>query len=208
MENKVLLSTAYFPPITYMSVLAKNKEVTIETQENFQKQTYRNRTKILSANGPMNLVVPVIKGRSAKKTLITEIKIDYTTDWQTNHIRSIKAAYASSPFFDFYFDQIENVIMHKHIYLFDLNFDILHTVMNITGLNTEIRKSTLFEAPGCCPGDYRNVISPKNKQEPINNKPYIQVFEDKFGFTPSLSVLDLIFNLGPESAAYLKSLEI
>ncbi|MEZ5019530.1 MAG: WbqC family protein [Bacteroidales bacterium] len=114
MSEEVLLSTAYFPPVEYFSVVARSRQVLIEREENYLKQTYRNRCVIMGSNGPLPLVVPVLRG-SFHKTAIKDLRIDNSRRWRDLHLRGIRSAYAAAPFFEFYFDIINDVISGNHL---------------------------------------------------------------------------------------------
>ncbi len=204
----VLLSTAYCPNIEWFTIFLSQEKVLIESKENFIKQTYRNRCTILSPQGKYNLIVPVIGGRSKHKKLITEIEIDYTKNWVDNHIKTIKTAYASAPFFDFFFDDIVYILQQKPCKLFDLNNALIQIFLQILQVdkNIEFTDNYINPAPDGWV-DYRYNISPKIHSK-LYYPPYPQVFEDKFGFTPNLSIIDLIFNLGNEAILYLKNIKI
>lgn len=198
----ILLSTAYFAPIQYFSKLAVYPEIAIEQHENFIKQTYRNRMVILGANGPISLIVPVEKGRG-KKITIKDLRIAYDEDWQRNHWRTIFSAYNSSPFFEYYADEIEPFFRKKYDFLFDYNQQITETLLEILDIRAEVKLTGDFEK---VPGYYLNFreqISPKthrNAEDPnFTDQPYTQVFSEKFGFIPNLSILDLLFNEGPSA---------
>ncbi|MCX6255506.1 MAG: WbqC family protein [Bacteroidia bacterium] len=120
MAAKILVSTAYLPPVEYFSLILRADEIFIEREENYLKQTYRNRCKILSAHGPQILSVPVYLG-SLHKIPIKDIRIDYSKRWQQVHLRAMTASYNSSPFFEFYFENIEKIISKNHEFLLDLN---------------------------------------------------------------------------------------
>jgi len=200
------LSSNYFPSIQYLSkFLMEDIDIEIEKCETFQKQSYRNRCIILSPNGNLPLTVPVQKV-SGKKILMNEIKIDYSTNWQAEHLKSIEAAYRSSPFFEFYIDSFLKFFKSRYDLLIDFNTEILKTLL----YEIEISKNFTFteeyfkENP-----DFRRGIHPKEKEQindsnfkPIN---YTQVFSSKFDFQPNLSVLDLLFNEGPNAVNILRS---
>jgi hypothetical protein len=204
MAEKYLLSTAYFPPVHYMALIARSDEILIEKEENYLKQTFRNRCYILSSNGPMVLSVPVLLG-SFHKTALKDIKIDYSKRWQQIHTRGITSSYKSSAYYLFYYDHIEKVINRNHKYLIDLNTDALETLLRITGLTTNVSYTTAFEPAGKAAYDFRYEITPKKKIRGtiFNLTEYYQVFKNKSGFVPGLSILDLIFNAGPDSVSYL-----
>lgn len=200
----ILLSTAYFAPIRYFSKLAGYHEIYIEQHEHFIKQTYRNRTIILGANGPISLIVPVEKGRE-QKIKIKDLRISYDEDWQRNHWRTIFSAYNSSPFFEYYADELESFFRKKAVFLFDYNQLITETILGILEIPTGLILTEAFEQiPESCQ-NFRERINPKahrNADDPqFVPQPYTQVFSEKFGFIADLSILDLLFNEGP--AAYM-----
>jgi hypothetical protein len=201
-KNNILLSTAYFPPVQYFSKFLQFERIYIEQFENFSKQTYRNRCEILGANGIIPLVVPVVKGRG-KKIKIRDLQISYDTDWQRNHWRTIFSAYNSSPFFEFYKDDISPFFVKRHKYLFDLNQEVLETLCELLELETPTVFTEDFEKVPEDTLNFREALSPKKqKAVPDANfspRQYTQVFFEKFGFVPNLSILDLLFNEGPNS---------
>lgn len=199
---KVFLSTAYFPNIQYFNILSNNQEVTIEIHESFVKQSYRNRTTILSANGIFNLIVPVCHAKNGKiKT--KDVRISYIENWQHQHKIAILSAYGSSPYFEYFSDFILSIFSKKFDFLIDLNMFILENFSKILKLNTNIKFTENFVKE--LDNDYRYSISPK---QPLTNittyKPYIQVFSDRFDFFPNLSIIDLLMNTGPNALSYLK----
>jgi len=203
--STIILSTAYFPPVEYFFFLNHSKNVLIDSFENYQKQTYRNRCIIYGSNGPLSLVIPVIK-TNKPKTIFKDILISYDEDWQKVHWRSISAAYNSSPFFLYYQDDILKILEKKHRFLIDLNNELLMKLLDLTNIDTSISQaSSYIKDPEEL--DLRNTISPKNKiQEILNYPSYIQVFDDKHGFISNLSILDLLFNEGPNTLEYLKKI--
>jgi hypothetical protein len=205
-NSSILLSTAYFAPIQYFSKLATFPEIYIEKHENFIKQTYRNRTVILGANGPISLIVPVVKGRQ-QKINIKDLRIAYDEDWQRNQWRTIFSAYNSSPFFEYYADEIQSFFRKKHEFLFDFNLKITEKLIEILELNTVVKLTNDFEnIPENCL-NFREKISPKihrtTEDSSFKTQSYTQVFSDKFGFVHGLSVLDLLFNEGPSAHSIL-----
>jgi len=207
-HSGILLSTAYFAPIRYFSKLAVYPEIYIEQHENFVKQTYRNRTVILGANGPISLIVPVEKGRE-QKIKIKDLRIAYDEEWQRNHWRTIFSAYNSSPFFEYYADDIETFFQKKHTFLFDFNRQITETILEILEIPVNLHLTENFEQiPGNCL-NFREQISPKthllNPDPCFVAEPYTQVFAEKFGFVPDLSILDLLFNEGPSAVELLEN---
>lgn len=203
----ILLSTAYFPNIEYCSKLLFNQTVYIEQHEHFTKQTYRNRTVILAANGPVPLIVPVVKGRGPKIKLC-DLKISYDEDWQRNHWRTLFSAYNSSPFFEFYADDIEPFFRKKYTFLLDLNMDILNTLAALLEIEPQILLTENFEQvpEGCL--NFREKFHPKRENLSEKNGfryiGYTQVFTENATFTPNLSILDLLFNTGNQAYSILE----
>lgn len=200
MQEDLLISTAYFPPIGYFSLIRNAGNVFIETEENYIKQSYRNRFRILSSNGILTLSVPVMKG-SQLKTNIKDITIDYSKRWQQNHLGAITSAYSRSPYFQFYSDSFSKIILGNHKFLIDLNNELLEKCLEIMKINKCILYTSSFEAHTGKIYDYRYRLNPKKSLD-FPYKPYIQVFGNP-GFVPGLSIVDLLFNAGPESAEYL-----
>jgi hypothetical protein len=201
MAGKILVSTAYLPPIEYFSLILKADEVIIEREENYVKQSYRNRCYVLTSRGRQPLSVPVYLG-SQHKTPVKDIRIDYSKRWQQVHLRTMTASYSSSPYFEYYFDILEKVISVKYAFLLELNTKLTETVSGILKINTRILYSNAFAPPGETENDFRYRISPKKKSQFLT-KEYLQVFNTGSGFVRELSILDLIFNMGPEAVNYL-----
>lgn len=198
-----IFSTAYFPPISYFSEIKKADRFIIEKHENYCRQSYRNRCKVLSSNGILTLSVPVQKGKDIKEK-ITDVKIDYSTDWQRQHIYAIVSAYGKSPFFTYYSGLILEPIREKQEYLFELNEIMLKAILEMIGLKKDFSYSDSFQKDLVGIYDFRNLIHPKRKDIlSSNTKSYIQTFSDRFSFIPDLSILDLIFNTGPEAKNYI-----
>jgi hypothetical protein len=202
-ENRaILLSTAYFAPIRSYAKLAAFAKVYIEQHEHFIKQTYRNRAVILGANGPVSLIVPVQKGR-AQKIAIKDLRISYDEDWQRTHWRTIFSAYNSSPFFEYYADEIESFFRKKYEFLFDLNLKITETILELLELPVQLGLTSEFEQTGDACLNFRERISPKTHKTIFDPTflqiEYTQVFSEKFGFVADLSILDLLFNEGPQA---------
>lgn len=201
MSQKALVSTAYLPPISYFSIIASHGNVTIENCENYIKQTYRNRCNILSSHGIQVLTVPVLRA-TVHKVKINEVRIDYSKRWQQVHLRAMIAAYKSSPYFDYYFDDIEKLICEDHEFLGELNMSLLSAILKMLRLDAGISLSADFTPPVGAPSDFRYSLVPGTHQF-INSGKYTQVFADK-GFISDLSIVDLIFNTGPEAIKYIR----
>jgi len=200
MADKLLLSTAYFPPAFYFRLIREAKEVCIEREENYIKQTYRNRCTILASNGVHSLSVPVTKGNKLKAP-VKDIQIDYSKRWQQVHIRAFTSAYGRSPYFLYYSENLFGILQKNQRFLIDLNRELLQECLALLDINKCISYTSSYEPAGLQPWDYRYSISPK-KEQVFSSKPYIQVFTEA-GFVPGLSIIDLIFNLGPDAAMYL-----
>ena len=198
-----VFSTAYFPPIAYVAALSRHTDVVIEAKETFPKQTFRNRMQIMTAGGIRNLSVPVIRNNHS---CTDEVKIDYTERWPTIHIRTLTAAYAASPFFLFYRNEIEDIIFKRNNFLIDLNLDILQWLQKKLKLDFSCSLTTDWTHYSTKDQeDYRNIFSPKVPYPTDGMTKYYQVFSDRQPFSPNLSILDLLFNLGPEAKDYVKS---
>ncbi len=195
-------TTAYFPPIEYFSKLVDCENIYIDIFENYTKQSYRNRCDILSANGRQSLTIPVLKGVE-RKTKIKDIEIDYSTDWQKIHLKSIEAAYRSSPFYEFFMPEIQPFFEKKYKFLYDFNYQIFKIINDFIEIDTKINFTTDFiPIDKKDTNDFRFSINPKQK-DIFSNTAYTQVFSDKFKFEENLSILDLIFNMGGETLDFL-----
>jgi WbqC-like protein family len=203
MSGQILISTAYLPPSEYFSFINNADEVLVEREENYVKQTYRNRCYILSSNGAHSLTVPVYLG-SFHKTPVKNIRIDYSKRWQQVHLRAINTAYRSSPFFEFYFEEIEKIILKNHEFLIDLNRGLTEAVLKILGIKRSVGYTSSFIPVGEAENDYRYSLTPK-KHSDFVIKEYSQVFNGNSGFVAGMSIIDLMFNMGPESVYYLES---
>lgn len=198
MEDILLLSTSYLPPVEYFSLILKHESFLIEREENYLKQTYRNRCRILTSQGPLYLIVPVLRA-SFHKVKTRDTQIDYSKRWQQIHLRSISSAYRSAPYFQYYFEIFEKIISEGHKYLIDLNTSLLEALMGITGIERKVLFTESFTVESNT--DFRYALSPKKKSD-FSARRYPQVF-DQFGFIPNLSIIDLIFNTGPDAVDYL-----
>lgn len=202
----ILLHPTYFPSIASFVGIANAETVTFEVCENYQKQTYRNRTHIYGANGKLSLTVPVIYTQKNRQ-LYKDILISDDSNWQDLHWKSIQSAYSGSPFFEFYQDDFQPLFTKKQQYLLDFNFKCLDIVYDSLQLPFNYETTQVFEQSVKDKIDYRNLVDNRKEKEQTF-KPYIQVFDDKHGFISNLSILDLIFNEGPNAMMYLEAQEL
>ena len=199
---KILLPIFYLPPISWFAVFLKEEhEIVLEQYENFPKQTYRNRANIYGANGKLSLIIPI---SHSGKRIMKQIEISHRENWKQNHWKSIKTAYQSSPYFEFYEDKLQKIFEFESDSLIQFNLNALKIVLDILktekaySLNIEYVKIPLEE-------NYREKFSAKKESE-IEMEEYYQTFTDKMGFMKDLSILDLICNKGPETLTYLKNI--
>lgn len=198
-----LLNTAYFPPVQWLAVAARHPKIWIEVKETFPKQTYRNRMHIMTAGGVRPLTVPTVRHNHSRTD---EVTIDYTTRWQTIHLRTLAAAYSASPYFLYYRDELEALLATRHLYLIDLNLSTIRWMFSKLKIECVAEHTDDYCPAEGAPLDYRTRISPKVAFDASAFKPYYQVFSDRFPFEPNLSGLDLLMNLGPDSGLYLRPL--
>ncbi|RRO12497.1 WbqC family protein [Flavobacteriaceae bacterium 14752] len=195
----------YFGPISLYKSLVSYDKVYIEAAENYQKQSYRNRQYIYGANGKLMLNIPVKHSGSKQRLKYSESQIENDFKWQDLHFKSLESAYRTSPYFEFFEDDIEPLFREKFENLFEFNLKCFKTTLDLLDLDIKLEMTSEFFKNYTEIEDQRSLIEAKTKT-PFDIKPYHQVFEDKFGFIENLSILDLLFNLGPESVSYLKSL--
>ena len=193
--------------------------VYIEACENYQKQSYRNRCRFYAADGVQALSFPIVHEGGTHKLLISEIKVDYSTPWLQQHKRAIISAYRTSAYFEYYQDELFDILDLKPERLVDMNMNIMRFLVEKTGIKVDLRLTDAYSKDGiladgegqtiAC-NDYRELIHPKRPNSVLESlgleKPYFQVFSRKYGFKSDLSVMDLLFNEGPDSIMYLKKL--
>ena len=218
----MLFSTAYFPPVEYFAKIAegftlspdevKPSVIWIEACEHYKKQSYRNRFKFYAADGVQSMSFPVVNGVSAQKLVITDVEVDWSTPWLERMERAIASAYESSAFFDDYKDSLFAVLERRPRTLMELNMSVLQYFLDKTGIRADIRLTDTWTPPGegIYGEDLREAIHPKRENDILERlslkKPYFQVFARKYGFIPNLSIMDLLFNTGPDAILYLKNL--
>jgi len=202
--NSLILPT-YFPSISHFAVIAQSETITFEIEDNFQKQTNRNRTYIYSPNGIQLLNIPV-KHSKATHQKTKDVLIENEFDWQKQHFKSLEAAYRSSPFFEYFEDDIAPIFEKKHQFLMDLNFEVLDIVTKCLRMKLEFGKTTEYFHEVNDFTDFRYLANGKKDENSFEK--YTQVFDDKHGFINNLSVLDLLFNEGKFAMDYLKTQKI
>ena len=212
--STALLQTTYFGPIQWYQKLYRYDHCLIEQYDSYQKQTYRNRCVIATANGPQALTVPV-EGTN-EKCLVKDLRISDHNNWRRIHWNALLSAYSESPFFDYYADDIHPFFEKKYDFLIDFNEAIRQKVCELMDIHPNVEYTQSFLSPLTSnpspithhPSpliDFREVINAKHPQADPDFQPqrYWQVFEGKHGFQANLSILDLLFNMGPESIFYL-----
>ena len=208
----VLLVTSYWPNLHYFFYVLNASIINIEQFDNYSKQSYRNRTQILSANGILNLSIPIKKNKSEK--VVNSIEISYKEDWQKNHWRAITSAYKNSPYFDFFEEDLKVFYSNKYNLLIDYNLDQLKFIIKVLKQKKNIQLTKQYERNPESVIDLRTIIHPKQSylsDKLVANKldqSYYQTFENKISFTPNLSILDLLFNKGLHTIDYLKSIDL
>lgn len=201
----ILLQPTYFSPIVQYVGIANSKELIFEIEDNFQKQTYRNRCYINTANGKHLLNVPIQHNKGVKQKT-KDIKIDYKDSWQKLHLKTLETAYSSSPFFEYYIDDLTPVLKKQTPFLLDFNLKCHEFIMDAFQLEIPSTKtSEYFKKVDYL--DARNLAIAKGEKD-FNLDRYIQVFEEKNGFISNLSILDLLFMEGPNALNYLESQKI
>ena len=211
----MILSTAYFPPVAWFALLARDmtlspdrvspSTVWLEACETYQKQSYRNRSYILAGDGVQVLQVPVVHSGPMR---ISEVRVDWSTPWLIRTQRALDAAYYTSAFYEYYRDDLFAVMDIRPDLLWDWNLSLIRFLMEKTGIACTLAPTAGFTVPDTLPDDFRFSLHPKKPCSVLADlgldRPYYQVFGERFGFSPNLSVLDLLFNEGPEAIRWLK----
>lgn len=207
MAKEIILSTAFLPTVEYMALLAVSDKVWMEAQEHYTKQSFRNRCRIVSANGILDLSVPVIKTKG-NHTPIQQMALSFQENWARKHWRAIVSAYNASPYFLYYQDEVEALLMQEEEHLFDYNLQLIKGLCELMEIDCEVQLTEEYTKPDEWNGmDLRDAIHPKKENLIENQEKYTQVFEDRNGFVnQGVSVLDLLFNEGPNAYTYLQNL--
>ena len=204
MKETVYIATAYLGPIQQYTKMVQYPVVYLECCENYVKQTYRNRCTIAAANGPLSLSVPIIKPDSLK-CLTKDIRISDHGNWRHLHWNALCSAYNMSPFFEYYADDFAPFYEKRFTFLLDFNEQLRELICSLLDISPDIRQTETYEPTVA--HDFRESIQPRHPlPDPyFTLRPYYQVFQEKFGFQPNLSIVDLLFNMGPESLLYLSN---
>jgi WbqC-like protein family len=199
----ILLHPTYFPSIVQMVAVAQSETIVFEVEDNYQKQTYRNRAYIAHANGRLALNVPVKHNKSKERHMMKEVVVDNSFPWQSQHWKSIQTAYRTSPFFEFYEDELRELFTEPVNQLLAHNLLIFRKLAEMIGLDSEYVTSTeYFREPS--QKDLRFLVAAKTERI-FELETYNQVLQEHHGFLPNLSVLDLLFNEGPNTLTYLEN---
>lgn len=201
MNDQVLLLPTYFPSVSHYVAMLQADGIVLEMEDNFQKQTNRNRMYIYSPNGLQMLNIPIKHSKSVHQ-LSKDVRIEYDFDWQKQHFKSLEAAYRSSPYFEFFEDAFVPIFEKKHPFLIDLNLEAMQIVGNCLGVPFVFEKTIEYFKEVTDKKDFRFLAN--GKKDPNVFSEYTQVFGDKFGFINNLSILDLLFNEGRHAREYLK----
>jgi WbqC-like protein family len=195
----ICISLAYLGPIAYYNAIQKADTLLLEHCEYYEKQSYRNRCNIAGPNGVLSLSIPV-KKTSGDKILTRDLRISEHGDWQMQHWKSIESAYNSTPFFEYYKDDLVGFYHKKWDFLWDFNLEIQSTILELLELKPSIKLTSYYQVE--LKDNYldlRQSFHPKRAKQQQSNRPYYQVFEQRYGFQPNLSIIDLLFNMGNES---------
>lgn len=205
--NPVLLTSAYLPPVQYFSKLYASPCIYLETYEHYVKQTYRNRALIAGPNGVQALTIPV-EHEYSKRPATRDIRLSDHGNWQHLHRNALQSAYEGSPYFEYYADDILPIYDREHRFLVDFNADFLHTICDLLNLKPNLLQTEAYaDAQALGAEDFREVIRPKishSIDKTFRSVEYYQVFRQKHGFLENLSIIDLLFNMGPESRLILR----
>jgi len=201
-EKGVVLPMFYLPPVAYFAELTKHKtDILIDKEEHFIKQTYRNRAHIYSPDGVLALTVPVVKGAKVH-TKVKDVKISYDFNWQRLHWMSLQNCYRRSAYFEFYEDSFAPFYQMRYDNLFDYNLEQLKLIIKLLKIKAEFKFTDDYELNYTDRFDLRLSLDPK-KNTQIDQEPYFQLFEERHGFLNNLSIVDLLFNQGPQALNYI-----
>lgn len=204
---QILLSSAYLPPVQYFAHLQSAEQVWIEQYDHYQKQTYRNRCVIAAPDGPLSLTIPIEKPNT-QKAFMRDIRISDHGNWRHLHWNAIESAYNHTPFFEYYKDDFRPFYEKKFDFLVDYNEQLCQLVCQLTDIDTSFQRTESYVVePSNTIIDLRDAIHPKKEvmdDASFSAVPYYQVFQERLGFLPNLSIIDLLFNMGPEAILVLQ----
>ena len=204
---QILLSSPYLPPVQYFAHLQSAEQVWIEQYDHYQKQTYRNRCVIAAPDGPLSLTVPIEKPNT-QKAFMRDIRISDHGNWRHLHWNAIESAYNHTPFFEYYKDDFRPFYEKKFDFLVDYNEQLCQLVCQLIDIDTSFLRTESYVAePSNTIIDLRDAIHPKKEvmdDALFSAVPYYQVFQERLGFLPNLSIIDLLFNMGPEAILVLQ----
>lgn len=202
-----LFHPAYFGSIAQFAAMASSDQIIFENEDNYQKQTYRNRIYIYGANGQLLLSIPILHNGKVGRQLYKDVKIENSFEWQKLHWKSLETAYRTSPFFEYYEDELVSLYENKRKFLLDFNYECFDVISECLQMEVSFSKTSEYFSKPETQEDKRYLINAK-KEEAYPLQKYTQVFESKHGFIPNLSILDLLFNEGTNALTYLENQSI
>lgn len=206
--DQILLHPSYFGPVSQYVAIARADQIIFENEDNYQKQTYRNRMYIYGANGKLLLNIPIKHtGDKSQHQKYKEVRIENDFPWQKQHWKSLQTVYRTSPFFEFYEDEFHPLYHKKYDFLMDFNYHCIELAIECLQINTEASRTTEFIFDPKDITDARHLVEAKGLKKNIFDS-YTQVFASKFGYLNDLSIVDLIFNEGPNASDYLQSQDL
>lgn len=204
----ILVHPTYFPSISHYVAIANASTVSFEIQDNYQKQTYRNRMFVYGANGKQLLNIPIDHQKNTDgKLAFKEVQLKNDYHWQSHHWKTLQSAYKTSPFFEFYEDELQPFFQKKHTFLLDVNLESFELINECLQLEVPFSKTETYEKEALHVNDYRSLVHSK-KEPDFGFETYTQVFEAKHGFIPNLSIIDLLCNEGPNALNYLEKQQL
>lgn len=197
-----LIYPTYFPNLVHFVAMVNSDTVYFEVYDTYQKQSYRNRTEIYGANGKLALTVPVSYTQKNRQ-LYKDVRIANENQWQQQHLKSLQSAYSMSPFFEFYIDDLMPLFEKRFDYILDFNLKCFEVLLESLQLNLITSKTLLFQKDPKDKNDFRKLVNRNYELDLF--QPYTQVFTEKHGFISNLSILDVLFNEGPNVELYLRN---
>lgn len=208
-KESLLIENQYFPCVNWINTSFQFSNILIEQYESWQKMSFRNRCVVAGSNGPVNLSVPLENGRGQRE-LVKDVRVSRQVDWQKQHWRTIESCYNRSPFFEFYRDSVFDLLQKRQVFLFDMNLSILEWLFKVLGNTAPVSLTETYKKEyDDQVADLRDHFTPKSSGgQPPSGVRYTQVFEERTGFLPNLSILDLLFCSGPNAKTLLKDSKI